>query len=92
MEQVQKGTTRNCWLMALLTPEGAGCTCRSRLRKVLIQVCCHDTPCLAGAYESRGHITADGGRCGAVCEDLSGLPAFRSKQDRENALEKAKKC
>ena len=30
---------------------------------------------LAGAYESRGHITADGGRCGAVCEDLSGLPA-----------------
>jgi hypothetical protein len=37
---------------------------------------------LAGAYESRGHITADGGRCGAVCEDLSGLPAspFLSEQ------------
>lgn len=30
---------------------------------------------LAGAYESRGHITADGVRCGAVFEDLSGLPA-----------------
>lgn len=48
----RSGRKRDSWLMALLTPEGAGCTCRSRLRKVLIQVCCHDTPCLSEQVNS----------------------------------------